>query len=263
MTSAADPNALYRTATAWLARRNAAGWSEADQRELDAWLQADPRHAQAYRRMQSAQGGLGDAPQAVPAAGLPGGARTPAQRKSGGGWGWGWWLASAVGLALAVALTVSFVLRESTPQFSERVKVEGGQARDWKLPGGSVAVLDSGTEAAAAYFSRRREVTMSNGQALYRAAYMARTSFIVHVGAEDITVDGGRVPVPDVVFDVASTPQTLTVRVAAGKVKIRTVAAGAREELEVEGGQAIAIDRTRRSYAISKISPDAVGDWAR
>lgn len=262
MSSASDPNALYRTATAWVARRKSRVWSESDQRELDAWLQADPSHAQAYRRMQAAQGGLGDAPAAQTGAGLPGGQGKPAQRKASA-WGWKWWLASAVGLALAVALTVSFVLRESTPQFRERVKVEGGQARDWKLPGGSVVVLDNGTEAAAAYFSRRREVTMSNGQALYRVAYMARTSFIVHVGAEDILVDGGRVPVPDVVFDVTSTPQSLRVRVAAGKVKVRSVAAGAREELEVEGGHTITIDRTRRSYEIVKAAPDAVGDWAR
>ncbi|WP_186332277.1 FecR family protein [Bordetella genomosp. 13] len=260
MPSSSDPNTLYRTATAWLARRKSPGWTDADQREMDAWLQADPSHAQAYQRMLAAQGGLGSAPAAAAAGGVPGGQGMPVQRKAGG-WGWKWWLASAVGLGLAVALTVSFVLRESTPQFSQRVKVEGGQARDWQLPGGSVVVLNSGTEAAAAYFSRRREVSMSHGQALYRAAYMARTSFIVHVGNEDIIVDGGRVPVPDVVFDVSSARDVLEVRVAAGKVKIRTVAAGAREELEVEAGQAIAIDRPRRTYEIEKIDPRTVGDW--
>lgn len=259
MTSSPNPDQLYRTATAWLARRQSSGWTDVDERELQAWLQADPSHEQAYRRMVAAQGGLGDGASARGAGGVPGGRSVPAQRRSG--WGWGWWLASAVGLALAVWLTVSFVLRESSPGFTERVRVEGGQARDWKLPDGSVVSLNSGTEAGVGFYSRRRELVMSQGQGLFRVAYVPRTSFIVRVGNEDVTVDGGRVPIPDTVFDVRSAPGVLEVGVATGKVKVRTVSAGAREEVVLEAGNVIRIDLAQRRHEIAPIAPEAVGAW--
>jgi len=258
--SDSDLTGLYRTATDWLARRHAASWDDAQARALQAWLDADPRHAQAYRQVTGARDTLGSpAAEGAPAGSGPVG--TGARQRRAGSLGrWLVWGGLAVSLLLVLALTISFVLRDSTPRFSERAPA-GAQVREWRLPDGSSVTLDGGTDAAARLFSRRREVTLSQGQALFRVAYQYRAGFTVHAGAEDIGIDGGQLPVPDVVFDVQSTPAVLRVRVAAGTVKVYTVTAGAREFVELSAGQALAVHRDARRHERGSIAPQEVGGW--
>ncbi len=45
---------IERTAAAWLARRDAHGWSDRDQAELDAWLVASTAHCVAFVRLDAA-----------------------------------------------------------------------------------------------------------------------------------------------------------------------------------------------------------------
>lgn len=49
-----DSTRIERDAAAWLARRDADGWSQAEQAQLDAWLQADTAHRVAYIRLRHA-----------------------------------------------------------------------------------------------------------------------------------------------------------------------------------------------------------------
>ena len=255
--SAPDPNDLFRTATDWLARRHGPGWDEVQARALQAWLDADPRHAQAYRRIAGARDALGAPAAEGSAAGRAGGDTTVRPRRLGR---WLTWGGLAVCVMLALWLTVSFVLRDSTPQFSGR-QPPAAQAQEWALPGGSAVTLDRDTGASAAIYARRREVTMSEGRALFRVAYQYRAGFAVHAGAEDVEIDGGQLPVPDVVFDVQASPGELRVRVAAGKVKVRTVTAGAREYVELSAGQALTIHRSERRHEVGSVAPQDVGNW--
>ncbi len=45
---------IERTAAAWLARRDAGGWSDRDQAQLDAWLEASIAHRVAFVRLDAA-----------------------------------------------------------------------------------------------------------------------------------------------------------------------------------------------------------------
>jgi len=164
---------------------------------------------------------------------------------------WLLWMALALALALMGLLTVSWVMRDSSPQFVERLRTEG-QPGSLTLPDGSRIDAQPGSVLAVAYYPRRRHVTLAQGEAAFRVRWQYRAAFTVQSGVNEVVIDGTRIEVPDVAFSVAAAPEQLSVTATEGPLKVRTVTAGPREFVELEAGDTLTVDMRSRTHSVTR-----------
>ncbi|MDH4393086.1 MAG: FecR domain-containing protein [Aquabacterium sp.] len=259
-------NPLDIEAATWVTRcRN--GMNDEDKADLQAWLDADPRHADALADMDATLGDVKQLPDgdvAALKAGLPQepkaepghSARAPRSAKprephktpsttqhpapSGlrlwagfAGWfsaGWGQLLPHAAAAAIAFALVGGGWLGwdhwHQLPTFEQTFATVRGQqltatlpdALAGDLPQGSTLQLDTATRLEARLYRDRREVRLTDGQAMFTVQSDAERPFHVWAGALRITVVGTR-------FSVRHTPSGLgegqtIVSVEEGRVRV-------------------------------------------
>ncbi|GAA0491904.1 hypothetical protein CDO46_19655 [Pigmentiphaga sp. NML030171] len=167
---------------------------------------------------------------------------------------WLGWACLALALGLTGALTVSWVMRESSPQFGEQLRTEG-QARSLELPDGSRIDAGPGTSLSVAYYSRRRQVILARGEASFHVRWQYRAAFSVQWGVNEVVIDGTRIETPDILFRVAAEPERLRVELVEGALKVRTVTAGPREFVELQPGDALTVDMGTRTHQLTHASP--------
>lgn len=217
---------IEEKAAAWLARRDGDSWSEADQRDLDAWIAEDMAHRVAYLRLESVWRRAD---------------RMAALRGMDAGLGVALWRRPATriaaGLAAAVLLGAGVVgVNLAIPGRAYTTDI-GGHATA-PLADGSRVELNTDTRLRAAIGEDRREVWLDRGEAYFEVAHDPARPFVVHAGARRITVLGTK-------FLVRRDGRGVEVAVVEGKVRVDPVrqerarpAVLTRGELAVAKGEA-------------------------
>ncbi len=164
-------------------------------------------------------------------------------------------------LCLGLAFTASWVLRDSSPEYSARLATGAQQERSLTLPDGTEIVADGDTDLTVGLFPRRRDVNLIKGQAYFKVVYKYRVNTNVRMGMNEVNVLASRLATPDVIFDVDKRDGVLVVRVAQGELRVRTQSAGPREFVELRAGQAVRVDIKKMQHEITQIDPSTVGDW--
>lgn len=260
--------------------RMADGLSPMARAEFQAWLDAKPEHRAAFEDMagvwdaiddlppagtarllttvaiekaseSSALGATGDVRPPVPA---PAAKRARANRQLlphalvatlaagllGGGWfGWDTW--------------------HNQPVFNLHYATQRGQSLDTALPDGSQLVFDTATQADVTLYRNRREVSLPEGQAVFKVQADKSRPFHVIAGATRITVVGTK-------FSVRYTPsigsKAVQVAVMEGKVRVSGASGeGHGQTVELMPGQAVDVDDQGRPGRVDSVPTDAMAPW--
>ncbi|MFT4241638.1 MAG: FecR domain-containing protein, partial [Acidovorax sp.] len=178
----------------------------------------------------------------------------------------------AVASVAAVATTVGWLgwqHIQAQPVFQHAFSTRAGQLTSVTLPDGSTLRLDTATALQATFWRHRREVRLTEGQALFTVAADAARPFHVTAGGVRVTVVGTR-------FSVRLTPgiagrEGVEVEVAEGRVRVGADvsagapapqdAAGQGQAFELAAGQRIVFDPQGRQPVLGTVAPEAVGGW--
>lgn len=203
-----------------------------------AWLEADPRHADAYDRLVLADGVAGE----MPAPRLP----EPANDHGFAGWHMGRWMAGVAATAAAVAAVV--VLQPAKPDIYT-IQTASGETRQLALGEGSRVEISGGSRLS---FDRAhpRQVTVERGAALFHVRHDAADPFLVRSGKLEV-LDVGTV------FNVERDGSHFSVAVAEGTVMFQPK----REAVTLAAGAALKVDEDKREVQVGKVDPALVGGW--
>ncbi|MHC1662303.1 FecR family protein [Stenotrophomonas maltophilia] len=246
MTTSEPSPRQARQALRWVIRCSAGPLPDRQQRALQRWLKADPRHALAWRRQQAFWDGLDAAGPEVLAA-LPAltsdrqGLRPIAPRRR-----LSWWWASVAAVVLAVPALPGVALWARSDLRS------GDAPRVVQLEDGSTIVLDARTALAVAFDGDQRQLRLLRGQAWFRVAHEARP-FRVEAG-------GGLVRDIGTAFSVSLQDAVVTAQVSEGVVDVHP---GDGSLQRLHAGQARAFRDGRWLQPVSSLASDAVAPWRR
>lgn len=285
-------DALDLDAATWAARQHN-GLNTEEQAELQAWLDADPRHAPALADMAATVGHVrrlpGDDVAALKrgllaseprrSAALP---NTPQRRRGRQGWraGLGSLLAPAAMAVLMVAVVgagwTGWESWRSLPTFEQAFATERGQQIVATLPDdptrGSTVQLDTATRLEARLFRGRREVHLQEGQALFSVHADKRRPFHVWAGNLHITVVGTRFSVRHTTSGLEAGQTVVSVeeghvrvvrtaRDAEGRDSDATHAGTNDAPVELVAGQMLVGDDSGRIGPVTRVSPGAIAPW--
>ncbi len=240
----ASSKEIEHAAAAWLARRDAGGWSERDQRQLDAWLDASMAHRVAFVRLDAAWRqsdrlkalGAGVPAGVVPARGSwasspfgaaddhadephhprPVHAHAPwrtTHRHRGKRHSLLHHLATAAMLALLVSLALVWRHYTAVEQASYRTAI--GDLQEVPLADGSVATLSSDSRLLVTLSHGERHVDLQQGEAFFAVAKDPSRPFVVSAGGRRVTAVGTR-------FSVRRDAADLRVVVTQGLVRLES-----------------------------------------
>lgn len=245
MTTSEPSPRQARQALRWVIRCSAGPLPERQQRTLQRWLQADPRHALAWRQQTAFWRGLDAAGPEVLAA-LPElttdreGLRPIAPRRLP------WLLASAAAVVLMVAAAPqALLLARSDLRSSDTPRVV-------QLEDGSTAVLDAGTALAVAFDGQQRHLRLLRGQAWFQVAHEARPF--------QVEAAGGLVRDIGTAFSVSMLDTTVTTQVSEGVVDVRP---GDGSVQRLHAGQSRVFRDGRWLQSVRLEDPEAVAPWRR
>ena len=206
---AADATAesIELAAAEWLVRQDH-GLDAAQQREFEAWLVADARHAEAYAHLAETWRLIDRVPPE----------RVPLPARRGRGWLWaGGAMAAAAALAVALLWPRAIASRVVGPVHQAATPVGGFETLT--LADGSVARLNTATQLSVNFTAAERRVTLLRGEASFDVAKDPARPFIVRVGEIDVCAVG-------TVFNIRETERAIEVLVVEGKVRIDDAASG-------------------------------------
>lgn len=255
--AAADPlpEAITEEAAGWVAAAEGDALSSEQQRALDLWLTADPRHARAFSEMQDVWAHMG-AVSETPAlrASLPP-VRTLRRRRATAGTrthgrqpGW-------LGPAIAASLALVFigVANDWPTSLRADAMTETGERKLVSLPDGSTVRLDTHSAVAFDFSNDRRVVRLLKGAAAFTVARDPDRPFTVEAGGGSATALGTRFLVRDEDDGARVTVTQHSVRVACP--------APQRPTAVVAEGQSVAYD-ARGIGRLTQVNPDDAMAWA-
>lgn len=216
----------------WLAREREGRLAPDQQAALEAWLGADPAHADAYARARAAVEAparyaahpeLMDMraqalaamkerptyPRMIAAAA----AVVMAVTTLGGGW---------MALSPSTSPSVSRLQQAAAPILpalnpnAAIYRTAVGERTSVTLPDGSVAILNTDTLLKVAYTGHERGVRLVRGQALFEVAHNKRVPFQVYAGDRRVTAVG-------TMFDVRLDAKRVKVTLVEGVVRVATL----------------------------------------
>lgn len=272
-------------AATWAVRRRN-GLSAEHRAELQAWLDADPRHAAALEDMAAMVGQIRQLPRDHVAS-LKRGLETkaparsaavpnPSRRQSGPS-RWRIRLGPLIAPAVTAVLMATLVSAgwtgweswRSLPTFEQAFATGRGQQVAVTLPDdptrGSTVQLDTATRVDARLFRSHREVRLKEGQALFSVRADKDRPFHVWAGNLQITVVGTR-------FSVRHTTSGLeagrtVVSVEEGHVRVNRTgrdeadAATSEPPVELVAGQTVTGDDSGGLGPVTRVPPAAVAAW--
>lgn len=222
---------IEEAAADWIVRRGSDGWSESDQTELNAWLEASTAHRVAFVRLDAAwreaarlkalRAGSG----ALPAPGEWGttslfkkddGDSSPApiapqvRQVRSSQW--------AVAASLLVAISVAIGSLLLVPRGEAYSTVVGG-LQTVPLPDGSQVTLNTDTDIRVAMTDTERRVELQQGEAFFEVAKDPARPFVVKAGDSRVIVVGTK-------FSVLRDGDNFRVVVTEGQVRIERERAG-------------------------------------
>jgi transmembrane sensor len=214
---------------------------------LTDWLETDPAHLAAYDDALAQDDWLGEVFAAQPpeAPGVPqpqAMPETPARHRAGWRYGWG------AGIAAAVAAVVSFTVLDRGGPMQE-IATPPGEQRTIALADGSRVILNGSTRIAFAA-DRPREITLTEGEALFDVRHDDDNPFVVMAG-ETRLLDAGTV------FNVVREGGMLDVAVAEGEV----IYEPGSQEIRLNAGDGLSRAGADALPVLRKASPAAIGGW--
>ena len=257
--------ALNHRAGDWHVRRQQPGWSNADERALNAWLAEHASHGEALERVGRAWREAAQLKAMFPTAYGPARQPTaphkasPAQapgvgRRIGLRWLQGPALGSACALALAAVLGYGWHRWDNTAAYAVDVATGPGELRSIALPDGSQVALNANSQLQVRYYPRRRETVLARGEAFFKVAPAATRPFTVVSGGHQVRVVG-------TAFNVRSGPPQFALQVQQGRVEVRSSADAGGAVLAMGPGTALAIDTASGERRESVIAADAIAEW--
>lgn len=204
---------IDRTAASWVMRRDA-GLTPAEEAELQDWIAAEPRHAEAFARKQSAWSRLdrphrqGQATEVLVRLGTRAGQRR--RRRQAG-----------IGAAAALLLCTASWSYLSTNRASDSPSGRGIVLRPetQRLPDGSVVDLRPGARLTIDFDGDSRRVHLLAGTAYFTVSRNPARPFIVRAGAVDFRALGTR-------FAVELADVRVDLLVTEGRVSVEATSAG-------------------------------------
>jgi transmembrane sensor len=267
-------------AAEWHTRRED-GLDAHEEAQFQAWLTADLAHARAYADLTHSYAVVRKLPaedvahlrqpsklnDSVPAhkqraTRRPGAAseRTPSGRS--------WRMPGLAAFATSCVLLVAGVAgwhQWQQPMFMSRYATERGQRLDVGLPDGSALTLDAMTRADVVLYRDRREVQLSDGQALFAVAPDAGKPFRVTAGPARITVVGTRFSVRYV--GPEGRPRAVEVAVEEGKVLVESTVPDRPERstsmAALNGGQSVRVSASGALEAVAVVPVSSVALWRK
>jgi transmembrane sensor len=173
-----------REATGWIVRIKAHDASEADRRDFQAWLNANPENQTAYAKLERTWGAV-EALQHLKGRAAANDT-APRLRRS--------WTLPAAAIAacalLAIGAGVWFTRARSPFAPSEHYATAPAEVRTITLGDGSTITLSGAGDASIAISDSERRVELTRGYALFDVAHDPARPFVVHTPEGDITVLG-------------------------------------------------------------------------
>ena len=169
---------IEETATLWVMRIDGGALPEEQQRELDAWLEADTRHLGAFVRAQAVWVDL-DRVAALAAGRAPAKARTEP---------WRWQRAAAIAavtLGLLAALAVV-----NNRYLAGRESTQVGEVRRLTLEDGSALALNTASVLQVKFDEDMRRVVLREGEASFQVTHDEQRPFIVQAGNVSVRAVG-------------------------------------------------------------------------
>ncbi|MBP7337006.1 FecR domain-containing protein [Niveispirillum sp.] len=214
------------------------------------WLEADPRHRDAYDMVERTWRQI----DRMPAPAVPGAVidlasrRKPAAAPANLSRRWFLGGAAAAAAALAVTLTGRYAMAPA-PEIFETPK---GQRRTVQLADGSSVTLNSGTRLTVALADDRRAVVLERGEALFDVAKDPARPFTVAAGERLVTVVG-------TAFNVRHLDQAVTVTVTRGLVDVGGKDGGGKVRLTP--GQQISARQGQPPGPVTSVDAQAATAW--
>jgi transmembrane sensor len=238
-----DPDPIAEQAIKYLVRSQRETSSEREERE--AWLAADPRHAEEYERIQRVSDRMVDVFRDNPDLGAKSDETLAAldrsrQRRRH----WAWSVAAVVLLSVGTTLVISFCSSPTPVSYASAV----GQRRAETLADGTQVTLNTDSALEARYTRRRRDVELQRGEAQFQVAPDASRPFVVSVGEGTVTALGTR-------FQVRREAEASIVTLLEGKVE---VANGPERRTLLPNEQA---RLSKDGITVQAIDPDQVSNW--
>ena len=212
MSAAPDLSPVKREAVAWFTRRQG-GLTDAELRELNAWLDAEHAHAEAYQAVMRSWARMElprEAPEllAMRAKALKVG---PERRVV-------WRMAAGIAAAAVLgggvyAWRTDLIGYREYPNQTFRTEV--GQRSTVTLPDGSVVTLNTDTTLRTRADGDRRLLYLDKGQAFFQVAHDKRHPFVVSAAGRTVTAVG-------TAFDVRVDHGRFAVTLVEGKVRVET-----------------------------------------
>lgn len=193
-----DP--IYRAAAHWLTRVQDPGLSLEDSLEWQQWIGADPRHRQAFARLEQ----VWDQPWAV--------LQTPYTTPAAAPARWKRWRPAAIAASLAAVLVgalIVFAMQSPDVSYGTRV----GENRTVLLDDGSTVVLGGASELVTSFGAHERRIVLKRGEAFFKVAKEPARPFRVAAGDAVVTAIGTE-------FNVRRGSERVIVAVLEGRVKV-------------------------------------------
>lgn len=210
MRSSADT--IKAAAADWTARRDA-GLSPSESAELQAWLDADPRHREAFAQCDSAWGALDRPYQAGAADDLLHAVEARVRRRRRNQM-----TSAAAGLTLLLVVGFAWRREASSGSTPSSVFRQSGVANvivptRQNLPDGSIVELKAGAEIGTEFSAQLRRVVLRKGEAHFQVTRDPARSFVVVVGDVEVRAVG-------TAFAVQRGPANVEVLVTSGEVAL-------------------------------------------
>ncbi|KEQ52113.1 FecR family protein [Sphingobium chlorophenolicum] len=218
------PRHISDQASRWIAARDAGIMTPDDDEALKAWIDADPRHAQAFAEVGRLWEQLGDDPfrealrERPCAPVVPLAARKQQSRRI--------WIPTA--LAASLALFAVGAIQDWPTRWRADASTAVGERKQVALADGSHVLLDTDSAIEIGYLSDRRVIRLLKGEAAFTVAADPRRPFTVEAGTGTTTALGTR-------FIVSRRGQGVEVTVTEHSVRIGSFAAPARFTDVTEG----------------------------
>lgn len=258
----------------WHTRREQ-GLSDAEDAEFRRWLSADRAHAEAFRRLDRSTALLRSLPVGTrdrlraasastaeaPASGRPPVDRPGASRRRAGPFP----RPAAMGLCAAVLLAVGMGWHSwrQQPTFVGSYATERGQRLSATLPDSTGLTLDAESKAEVTLYRDRREVRLTEGQALFAVAPDSGKPFHVLAGPARVTVVGTRFAVR--YRHSGADAGAVNVAVEEGRVRVAGSPADADAApvlaADLAAGQRITVSSSGVVGQAAAVSPGNVAPW--
>jgi transmembrane sensor len=281
-TRTVEQDPIMTQATEWLLELQDREATEARIKAWQHWLAADPRHLQAFDRLQNLQEHIDE----IPALPWPTEDEIAADPYDGSisVTAWGrcytaakvhrsppssmWPVAAGLATALVAAIcVVGYRLFDLQPSGASAVRVVEtgvGELRRMRLSDGSTVTVDGRTRLTFEMKAHVREVILEQGEAFFEVAKDPHRPFVVQAAEASITAVG-------TAFDVRQVGTRLTVAVAEGVVQIQRLAEATPSTAGSSGRQFGKATRLTAGHRVqldaggaatpSPLAPDAVAAW--